>query len=103
MSRVEFSLLIVGIIVVAGLAAEAPTSPTSLEGVLQLGADDNARNLELERPNASKTRRRVGPPRAADFRLRPSVEVTGARNLRLEFSSSNLFQKFLLEREMVIA
>jgi hypothetical protein len=44
-----------------------------------------------------------GPPRAADFRLRPSVEVTGARNLRLEFSSSNFFQKFLLEREMVFA
>jgi hypothetical protein len=32
-----------------------------------------------------------------------TVEVTGARNLRLEFSSSNFFQKFLLEREMVFA
>jgi len=27
-----------------------------------------------------KTRRRVGPPRVPDFRLRPPVDVTDARN-----------------------
>jgi hypothetical protein len=50
-----------------------------------------------------KVRRWGGPQQVTQIGLRPPVEVTGARNLRLEFSSSNFFQKFLLEREMVFA
>src|SRR5205823_5902740 len=60
------SLFIVGIIVVAELAAEAPTSPTLPEGVLQVEADGNARHLDLERPNASPRPAPAPPPPASD-------------------------------------
>jgi hypothetical protein len=47
---------IVGIIVVARLAAEAPTSPTSLEGVLQLGRTATRGTSTLNGRTRRKTR-----------------------------------------------